>query len=110
MAKSKKALVSLADAAKELLRLAQEGGVEQNYFFTTTYERYETQQMILKALEIALKQDLEPDEYRRVALAYNKSATSANQTAQTCIRIIKDFRNGGMMGGSSDDDGDECDL
>lgn len=43
--------MSLNEQAKEILRIAQEHGVEQNFFFITTFKRYQVQINILNELE-----------------------------------------------------------
>ena len=96
---------ALQEQAKEVLRIAQEHGVEQNFFFITTFERYQVQLGILSELEETIKEDgaLVTKEYVKgreniythPAIAeYNKTSTSANQTVATLIKIIKSLRNG----------------
>ena len=96
---------ALQEQAKEVFRIAQEHGVEQNFFFITTFERYQVQLGILSELEETIKEDgaLVTKEYVKgreniythPAIAeYNKTSTSANQTVATLIKIIKSLRNG----------------
>lgn len=117
-----KAQKSTLDAvAKQLLDMARDSGVEQNYFFTTTYERYETQLELLRQLKDAMQgADLliakeyvkgRPNLVANPAISeYNKTATAANQTASTLLKIIRTFASGGLMSGGSEDEGDDCDL
>lgn len=95
---------SLKEQAKEVLRIAQEHGVEQNFFFITTFERYQVQLSILADLEKQIKDDgaLVTKEYVKgrenvythpAIGEYNKTCTSANQTVTTLIKIIKSLRN-----------------
>ena len=111
---------SLNDAADELIRLAEEGGVEQNFFFTTTFNRYKVQLNTLTRLQNELKDGEllvtktyvkgRPNLTPNPAIGeYNKTATAANQTVQTLMTIIKTFASGPIMNGASPDDGD-CDL
>lgn len=90
------------DQAKAIMRLAEESGVENNYFFTTTFERYQVQLQILKDLEQSMQEDgmLVKKEYVKgrknlysnpAVTAYNKTADSANKTVATLMRIIKNF-------------------
>ena len=37
--KTKAKKLDMNDVASELIKLAEQGGVEQNFFFTTTFER-----------------------------------------------------------------------
>ena len=41
--------------AKEILKIAQNHGVEQNFFFITTFKRYQVQIEILNDLEKTIK-------------------------------------------------------
>lgn len=96
---------SLREQAKEVLRIAQEHGVEQNFFFITTFQRYQVQLGILEDLEKQIKEDgaLVTKEYVKgrenvythpAISEYNKTSTAANQTVATLIKIIKSLRNG----------------
>ena len=94
----------LSRQAKEILDIAQKHGVEQNFFFITTFKRYQVQISILSQLEVSIKEEgtMVTKEYvkgrRNIytnpAIAeYNKTATAANQTLQTLIKIITTMRN-----------------
>ena len=89
--------------AKEVLKIAQEHGVEQNFFFITTFERYQVQLDILDDLKAKMEEDgvLVTKEYVKgreniythpAITEYNKTCTSANQTVATLIKIIKSLR------------------
>ena len=119
MAAKKEKKPSLAATAREMIRLAEEGGVEQNYFFRTTFERYKLQLKTLQRLkkEIEGKDLIIEKEYVKgrpnltanpAIGEYNKTATAANQTVQTLIKIIQTFTEGTILGAASGDD--ECDL
>lgn len=93
----------LEEQAKEILRIAEEQGVEQNYFFYTTFQRYLVQLKILEDLEETIKSEgtLVTKEYVKgrgnlytnpAITEYNKTSTSANQTVATLIKIIKSLR------------------
>lgn len=93
----------LNEQAQEILRIAEKHGVEQNFFFITTFKRYQVQITLLNQLEARLKEDGpmvtkeyvkgRGNVYTHPALAeYNKTATAANQTVQTLIKIIKTLR------------------
>ena len=97
--------LSLQEQAKEVLRIAQEHGVEQNFFFITTFKRYQVQINILTELEKKIQEDgaLVTKEYVKgrqnvythpAISEYNKTCTSANQTVATLIKVIKSLRNG----------------
>lgn len=91
--------VNLNEKAKELLELAQQAGVEQNFFFLSTFKRYQVQLKILGQLEaeinkagvLVTKQYVKGREnvYTHPAVTdYNRTATAANQTVQTLLKII----------------------
>lgn len=101
------------EQAKEVLRIAQEHGVEQNFFFITTFERYQVQLDILDDLEKTIKDDgaLVTKEYVKgrenvythpAINEFNKTCTSANQTVATLIKIIKSLRDN-----DGDNDGED---
>ena len=49
--------ISLNEQAQEILQIAEQHGVEQNFFFLTTFKRYQVQLQILNDLEKTIKQD-----------------------------------------------------
>lgn len=90
--------------AQEILEIAERHGVEQNFFFLTTFKRYQVQINILSELERKIKSDgtLVTKEYVKgrgniythpAVSEYNKTSTAANQTVQTLIKIILSLRN-----------------
>nr|DAF74452.1 MAG TPA: terminase small subunit [Caudoviricetes sp.] len=96
--------INIKEQANEILRIAQKFGVEQNFLFLTTFKRYQVQLNILNELEQKIKEDgaLVTKEYVKgrenvythpAIGEYNKTATSANQTVATLIKIIKSLRN-----------------
>ncbi len=111
---------AVEQAAEDLIRMAEEGGVEQNYFFTTTFSRYKVQMATLDRLreEIESGDLLIEKEYvknRKNLVAnpaigeYNKTATAANQTVATLLKIITTFAHGPVMNKAAAAD-DACDL
>lgn len=91
--------------AQEILRIAAQHGVEQNFFFITTFKRYQTQIKILTDLEQTIKTEgsLVTKEYVKgrknvythpAIGEYNKTSTAANQTVQTLMKIVTTMRNG----------------
>lgn len=92
--------LTLQEQANEILLKAQERGVSSNFFFVTTFKRYQVQMSILTDLEKAIKEygATVTKEYvkgRQNLVAnpaiteYNKTATAANGTVSTLINIIK---------------------
>ena len=51
------AKMTLTEQAQEILRIAEESGVQSNYFFITTFKRYQMQLVILYELEQTLKDE-----------------------------------------------------
>ena len=99
MAKKK----TLDEQAKEIIRIAEEAGVQTNYFFLTTFQRYQTQIGVLDKLEkiIAETDTLVTKEYVKgrenlytnpAITEYNRTTDSANKTVNTLIKIINGFR------------------
>ena len=93
---------SLKEQANEILRLAEESGLQSNYFFVTTFERYQVQLQILEELEKAIKDEgmLVSKEYVKgrknlytnpAVSDYNRTTDSANKTVATLLRILKSF-------------------
>lgn len=96
---------SLQEQAQEILQIAEQHGVEQNFFFITTFKRYQVQINILTELEKVIAQDgtLVTKEYVKgrqnvythpAITEYNKTATAANQTVGTLVKIITTLRSG----------------
>ena len=93
---------SLQDQANELLERAEEKGLQTNFFFKTTFKRYQVQMNILADLERHIKEEgsTVTKEYVKgrgniyvnpSIVSYNKTAVSANQTVATLINILKAF-------------------
>lgn len=100
--------------------MAEEGGVDQNFFFVTTFNRYKVQINTLTKLqreidngELLIEKEYVKGRKNLVAnpaiTEYNKTSTAANQTVQTLIKIITTFAEGPIMNGSVVGD-DDCDL
>ena len=91
---------TLQEQANEILQQAEKRGVSSNFFFVTTFKRYQVQMKILSDLEGAINEygATVTKEYvkgRQNLVAnpaiteYNKTATAANGTVGTLINIIK---------------------
>lgn len=117
--------------AEEIKRIAEESGVQSNYLFITTFDRYQVQLRILDRLEKAVDEAEEVTTekvYRGkeknlyanpVFTEYNRTVDSTNKTVSTLMRIIKNFNVGDsgkeakdplvaiLNGGDDDDEGDE---
>ena len=93
---------SLTEQAQEIIRIAEESGVTNNFFFMTTFKRYQVQLNILAELERNMKDEgmLVSKEYVKgrknlysnpAVAEYNRTTDSANKTVSTLMKIIKDF-------------------
>lgn len=93
---------SLNEQAKEIIKIAEKSGVESNYFFITTFKRYQVQLNMLDDLEKAIKEEgmLVKKEYVKgrknvysspAVADYNKTTDSANKTVACLMKILKNF-------------------
>lgn len=97
---------TLNEQAKEIIRLAEESGVQSNFFFLTTFKRYQVQLNFLTELEKAIKESggvLVTKEYVKgrqnlythpAVQDYNRTTDSANKTVNTLMKIIREFKVG----------------
>lgn len=96
------AKLSLQEQAREILRIAEESGVQSNFFFLTTFKRYQVQLNILNDLEKAIKDEgtLVSKEYVKgrknlysnpAVTEYNRTTDSANKTVQVLMRVIREY-------------------
>lgn len=104
--------LTLQQQANEIIRIAEDSGVQSNFFFITTFKRYQVQLNILSQLEASMKEDgmLVSKEYVKgrknlysnpAVSEYNRTTDSANKTVATLMRILRNF---GVV-----DDTDEAD-
>ena len=122
---------TLTEQAEEILKIAEETGVQTNFFFVTTFKRYQVQIRILTELEQSMNENgmLVKKEYVKgrknlysnpAVTEYNKTTDSANRTVTTLMRIIQGFgksdaeRDGAdvdpllaLINGETEDDDDE---
>ena len=86
--------------AQEILRIAEQYGVEKNFLFITTFKRYTVQLKVLQDLEKAIEENGATVEkeyvkgrknlYTNPAIKeYNNAVNSANKTVTTLMSIIK---------------------
>ena len=92
--------MTLQEQAEEILRRATEKGVSGNFFFVTTFKRYQVQMKILTELEKEIQRTGTTVTKTYVkgrenictnpAIAeYNKTSTAANSTVDTLVRIME---------------------
>lgn len=103
--------MTLDEQAQEIMRIAQESGVQSNYFFITTFKRYQVQLKILEKCEESIEAEGltitkeyvkgRKNLYSSPAVAdYNRTTDSANKTVSTLMRILRNFG----VGDSEDED------
>lgn len=94
--------LNLQEQANEIIRIAEESGVQSNFFFVTTFKRYQVQLNMLAELEKKLKKDgpfvtktyIKGKDNLAASPAlteYNKTTDSANKTVNALLKIIKTF-------------------
>lgn len=94
---------TMNEKAQEIIKLAEKSGVQTNYFFTTTFNRYLVQIKILEDLEreideagaLVTKEYVKGREniYTNPAInAYNNTTNSANKTVATLLKIVQGFK------------------
>ena len=92
--------LTLQEQADALLQKAEEKGIQTNFFFRTTFKRYQVQMQILNDLEKEIRKEGttvskeyvkgRKNLYTNPAITeYNKTATAANGTVATLINIVK---------------------
>ena len=100
MAKKNEKDLTLQDQVDQILEKAKERGAQSNFFFITTFKRYQVQMQIMADLEaqiIALGPTVTKefatgriDVVPNPAISeYNKTATAANNTVATLIKIVE---------------------
>lgn len=92
----------LDEQEQAILRKAKETGLECDYLFRTTFERYRRQLQTLKELDKVISADgtLVTKEYVRgrenvyihpAVAQFDRTTDSANKTVSTLLRIFKNF-------------------
>lgn len=92
--------MNLQEQATKILKQAEERGANTNFFFVTTFKRYQVQMRIMEELEKSIASDgpMVTKEYVKgrtnvytnpAITEYNKTATAANGTVSTLINILK---------------------
>lgn len=90
---------TLQEQVEEILARAEQKGVEADFFFRTTFKRYQVQMQILADLEKQIKAEgaTVSKEYVKgrknlyinpAVSAYNTTATAANSTVAALINIV----------------------
>ena len=105
----------LNEQAHEILKLAENQKIEQDFFFKTTFRRYQVQLKLLNDLEKAIKDNGmavtkeyvkgRKNVYSNPAIKeYNQTSDAANRTVTTLMNIIVKLQNATPMEFSEDDE------
>ena len=92
--------MNINDKAQQILKIAEQYGVEKNFLFITTFKRYTVQLKVLTDLEKAIDDNGatvtkeyvkgRKNLYTNPAIKeYNNAVNSANKTVSTLMSIIK---------------------
>lgn len=106
---AKKEKLTLQEQAEQILQRAEKKGVTSNFFFVTTFKRYQVQLVIMQNLEkeILASGMTVTKEYVKgrqnvyvhpAVKEYNQTAGAANNTVLTLLKIVEGFEdesNGG---------------
>lgn len=95
--------LTLQEQANEILMQAEKRGVSSNFFFVTTFKRYQVQMKILSDLEKSIAEygPTVTKEYVKgrqnlvtnpAITEYNKTSTAANNTIGTLLKIVNDLQ------------------
>lgn len=94
--------MTLQEQAEAILKQATEKGVNTNFYFVTTFKRYQVQMRILSELEKEISASgttvtkgygSRENLYTNPAiLEYNRTASAANNTVKTLLHIIDKAR------------------
>lgn len=87
---------------EKIIKLAEQKGCSENYFFRTTFDRYKTQLKIMEKLKEAIDEDgpLVEKTYVKgranisvhpAISEFNKTASAANGTVTTLIKVLGSF-------------------
>ena len=96
------AKIDLNEQAKQILEIAEASGVQSNFLFTTTFDRYLQHIKLCDGYKKQIANDdlLVTKEYVKgrknlytnpAVDAYNKAADAANKDVATIIKIIRTF-------------------
>ena len=94
---------TLNEQANEILKIAEANGVQTNFFFVTTFKRYQVQINILTELEKEINDEGmtvskeyvkgRKNLYTNPAInAYNRTTDSANKTVTTLLKIVQGWK------------------
>lgn len=111
--KSKK--INLNARIEEIMAAAAKTGADTNLYYVTTLERYNTQLKIMEQLKAAIAEDgmTVTKEYVKgrqnlvinpAVTEYNKTASAANQTVQTLLKIVQAVDATSIVDAAADDD------
>lgn len=108
--------INVQEKAQQILKIAEQYGVEKNFLFITTFKRYTVQLKVLGELERAIEDNGatvtkeyvkgRKNLYTNPAIKeYNNAVNSANKTVSTLMSIIK--TNSSQYNPDADDEEDD---
>lgn len=108
--------MNIGEKAQQILKIAEQYGVEKNFLFITTFKRYTVQLKVLQELEQAIDDNGatvtkeyvkgRKNLYTNPAIKeYNNAVNSANKTVSTLMNIIK--TNSNQYNPDADDEEDD---
>lgn len=114
MAKTK---MNLNTQVEEVIQAAEKTGADTNLYYKTTLDRYITQMRIMDELKRSIAEDgmTVTKEYVKgrqnivinpAVTEYNKTASAANQTVQTLIKIVQALDAASIMDVAAGEDGE----
>lgn len=112
MAKKK---IDFGKKLEEIVEAASKTGADTSLYYMTTLDRYNTQIKLLEQLKASITENgmtVEKEYVKgRVNIVinpaiteYNKTASAANQTVQTLIKIVQAYNDGADMSSAAEDD------
>lgn len=84
------AKVDLNKKIEEIIELAQKAGIDENFFFITTFNDYKRQRVILARIgaEIDRQGAVVDGKANQLITDYNKTAQSAAKVAESLLRMV----------------------
>ncbi|HIS51530.1 MAG TPA: hypothetical protein IAC15_02170 [Candidatus Onthomonas avicola] len=100
--------MDFADQIEKIIEAASKAGADTNLLYLTTLDRYKTQISIMEKLKVSIGQDgpTVTKEYVKgrknivinpAITEYNKTASAANNTAQTLLKIVQSLDMNSIM-------------
>ena len=106
--------LSMQEQIQEIIEAAKNTGSETSVYYLTTLDRYNTQIKIMEKLKAEIEKEgsMVEKEYVKgrknivinpAITEYNKTATAANNTVQTLMRIVQQTNTQSGLGADNDE-------